>query len=418
VLLPLLALGACGDEKPGDEGGPGERVTTPYGADGSDLCPGADTLDARVDAALAQGRDLLLSWQNADGSWGDPGIGMATSVGYSAMAAQALIGATPKEARGSDPAVKKALAFLAANQKPDGSIHDEASQGHKNYTTSAAVGAFAAARVAEFVPVVAKAKDYLVASQFQENPEDLNFGAFPYSSRSPRPADLSNVQFAAQALADAGLPADHPAWSRILTYLAKVQNRSETNRIRVERDADGDEATTEVVVSGNDGGSAYAPGLSYAGWDRNADGTWRPRSYGSMTYALLKCLLLAGVDAKDPRVVAALGWIAKNFAVDRNPGFEGTKDPATEGQQAYYYFVYTASRTLAEFERIAKEPLPVTDATGKSHDWRRDFAEALLARRGKDGSWRNEIAERWEEGSAVLATSYALVSLAVARGRL
>ena len=80
-----------------------------------------------------------------------------------------------------------------------------------------------------------------------------------------------------------------------------------------------------------------------------------------MTYALLKCLLLAGVDVKDPRVVAALGWITQNFSLDRNPGFEGAADPEKAGQQGWYYYVYTLARTLAEYERITQKPLVVKD---------------------------------------------------------
>ena len=31
--------------------------------------------------------------------------------------------------------------------------------------------------------------------------------------------------------------------------------------------------------------------------------------------------------------MAALGWISRNFAVDRNPGFETAPDAAKAGQQ-------------------------------------------------------------------------------------
>jgi squalene-hopene/tetraprenyl-beta-curcumene cyclase len=259
---------------------------------------------------------------------------------------------------------------------------------------------------------MAKARNHLVQSQIVGNEDDLNHGAFPYHSNSPRPADLSNVQFAAQALAEAGLPKDHVVWTRIVTYLGKVQNRSETNKVKVTREV-GVKDKTETVVSGDDGGSAYAPGLSYADWEKRPDGTYSPRSYGSMTYALLKCLLLAGVDPKDPRVVAALGWLTKNFAVDRNAGM-----PSDRALQGYYYGLFTAARTLGEYERITQKPLEVTDSTGRKHDWRKEIAEELLRRQAEDGSWKNEQEERWEEGSKVLATSYAMQALALVKGRL
>ena len=63
------------------------------------------------------------------------------------------------------------------------------------------------------------------------------------------------------------------------------------------------------VRSGDDGGSGYAPGESKAGFLELGDGTKIPRSYGSMTYALLKGYLFAGLPKDDPRVEAAWKWL-------------------------------------------------------------------------------------------------------------
>jgi squalene-hopene/tetraprenyl-beta-curcumene cyclase len=400
--ISFLALAGCREEDPPAAGGGGAPVASaPAGA------------DARVDEALAKGRELLLSVQDASGAWGDPAGGVPPNVGYTAMAATAVIRATSREKVANDPAIAKALDWLLSKQDPkNGSISDNPA--YVNYSTSAAVGAFHAAKIAKYGDAQVKARDYLVSSQYGEDAQEpLNVGAFPYSSKSPRPADLSNVQFAAQALADAGLPKDHVVWRRIQGYLAKVQNRSETNKVEVTREVTvNGEKKEGKVVSGDDGGSAYAPGLSYADWDAKPDGTFVPRSYGSMTYALLKCLLLAGVDPKDPRVVAAFGWISKNFDMTKNPGM-----PADRAEQAYYYYVYTAARTLAEYERLVKGPLAITDAQGRPRDWRKEVADALLSRRGADGWWANDKEERWEEGSKVLASSYALTALSYVKER-
>jgi squalene-hopene/tetraprenyl-beta-curcumene cyclase len=427
VLVAALAFVACGEResKPTDSGtappaGAGKAdggysAGNPgYAAQGGKVGAAAagaldPALEKRVDAALGKGRQFLVAAQTPEGSFGDPAGQIPPSVGYTAMAATALVGATPSTQVASDERITKALAYLASKQKEDGSVFDNPQ--YVNYMTSAAVGAFTASRLPAYAGATGKARDFLVASQIVGDEDDLNHGAFPYHSKSPRPADLSNVQFAATALAEAGLPKDHVVWRRIEAYLAKVQNRSERNKIKIERDVG--QGVQGTVVSGDDGGSAYAPGLSYADWEKKEDGTYVPRSYGSMTYALLKCLILAGVDPKDPRVVAALGWIAQNFAVDRNPGM-----PAERAGQAYYYYLFTAARTLAEYERATKKPLEVVDAGGRKHDWRAEMAEALLSRQAADGSWVNEQDERWEEGSKVLATSYAMQSLAVIKGRL
>jgi squalene-hopene/tetraprenyl-beta-curcumene cyclase len=137
-----------------------------------------------------------------------------------------------------------------------------------------------------------------------------------------------------------------------------------------------------------------------------------------MTYALLKCLLLAGAPPEDPRVLAALGWLTRNFTVEKNPGFEGAKDPAKESMQGYFYYLFTMSKALALYESLAKKPLAVKDAQGRARDWRTEISERLASMQGQDGGWKNTVAERWEEGSRTLATTYAVLALAHATGRL
>jgi squalene-hopene/tetraprenyl-beta-curcumene cyclase len=136
-----------------------------------------------------------------------------------------------------------------------------------------------------------------------------------------------------------------------------------------------------------------------------------------MTYALVKCLLLSGVDAKDPRVLAALAWLMSHWTVERNPGFEEAKDPAKEGQQGYYYYLFTAARTLALYEKRTGKPLVVRDADGNVHDWRREIVERLQGLQREDGTWMNPT-ERWNEDLPLLATSYATQAMATALGRI
>src|SRR4029079_3045642 len=92
----------------------------------------------------------------------------------------------------------------------------------------------------------------------------------------------------------------------------RVQNRSETNT-ETHVGQEGPDSAKVEVVSGNDGGAYYAPrgGMSKVGCVKRADGKYEAASYGSMTYALVGCLLFAGVKADDPRVVAA-GWWHQN----------------------------------------------------------------------------------------------------------
>jgi squalene-hopene/tetraprenyl-beta-curcumene cyclase len=416
LVLVCLPLVACGGKDSGSkDSGSKESGTPDAGMAGTPSTPAADgpAPGGKAVAALDKGAALLRSLQGADGSWGDPEIKLPGNVGYTAMALTALAGATPREARATDAALTKALEFVIKNQKEDGSIWDN--ERFVTYQTSAAISALALVRRPDLASAQARARDFLASTQIQGSPEDPSYGGFPYKSKKPQAADLSNLQFAADALASAGLPADHPVWQRIQAYLKRVHNRSEGNVLELVAEIDGEQAT---IVAGNDGGAAYAPDQSKAGVVKCPDGKVELRSYGSMTYALLKCLILSGVDAGDPRIVAALGWLTRNWTLERNPGFEADKDAAKAGQQGLYYYYFTLARTLALYEKVTRKPLQVRDADGAVHDWRAELAARLVSLQGADGGWKNEQAERWDEGSRTLATSYALAALAMALGRL
>lgn len=370
-------------------------------------------LATKAEQALAKARALLVSIQGEDGSFGDPEVRIPGSVGYTALATVALVESTKPAQRGSDANIGKALAYLAKNQHPNGSIFSN--DRYVNYETSSAVSALAAARRAGLSEVQAKARDYLVASQVQADPKDLSYGGFPYVDEDPGPVDLSNMQFAVEALSAAGLPADSPLWKRVQAYLRRVQNRSEGSDLRVVMEESGEKKT---VVSGDDGGAGYAPGVGKVALRRRADGTYEVRSYGSMTYALLKCLVLSGVDVKDPRMLAALGWISTQFTLERNPGFEDEKDSLKAGQQGLFYYLFTLAKALDAYETATKGPLLIRDADGREHAWRKELIERLLGMQQADGGWKNTVAERWDEGSRTLATSYAVATLGTALARL
>ncbi len=406
VLPALLALPAAARAEE-----PAPAAPAPAAA-AAGLTP--ECLD-KGQAALAKAARLLRSIQGEDGSFGDPETKMPGSVGYTAMAAAALVGSLPSAQRGADEAVGRALAYVVRHQKENGAIWS--SDRFVTYETSAAISALALARRPELRHAQVKARDFLASTQIAAEKDDPSYGGFPYVSKTPQPADLSNLQFAVDALARGELPADSPVWQRVQSYLQRVQNRSESNTGSLEMPGE-KEGEKRTIVSGDDGGAGYGPGMSKAGLKARPDGTYELVSYGSMTYALLKCLLLSGVDASDPRVLAALAWLTSRFTLDRNPGFEGARDPAKEGMQGYYYYLFTAARTLAVYEKVTKKPLVVRDADGRERAWRAELVEKLVSLQREDGGWKNEIAARWDEGSRTLATSYAAQALATALGQL
>ncbi len=157
--------------------------------------------------------------------------------------------------------------------------------------------------------------------------------------------------------------------------------------------------TTKFAAKDPDGGFFYTPaagGSSPAG--KNDEGALR--SYGSMTYAGLKSLLFAGVTKDDPRVMAALEWLAKHYTLSENPGM---------GQNGVYYYYHLMAKSLSALgEKEFK------DSSGNRHDWREELATELLKRQRPDGSWVNE-SRQWMEGDPNLCTSFALLALGYCR---
>ena len=132
-----------------------------------------------------------------------------------------------------------------------------------------------------------------------------------------------------------------------------------------------------------------------------------PRSYGSMTYALLKGYLFAGfAQGRSARVAAAWGWLTQELHPRRESRFRGflairpppTKVSSTTSPRWPRHWISTATEV-------------VVDAAGTEHAWRTELTGRLVSLQRQDGSWLNENAPRWYEGNPVLATAYALITL-------
>lgn len=347
--------------------------------------------------ALRRGA-LYLVAVSEDGLWGAPG---QPELGVTAMALGALQELPKPRPESIQSVIDRGLNWIASHQDQDGSIHDGKL---KNYLTSSSILALAKSGDPKFAAAIERARVFLTALQADEgegySDGDLYYGGIGYGG-DERP-DLSNLQMALEALSAAGTKSGDQSFSRALKFLERVQNRSESNDIRIESDG-------SVIRSGNDGGAAYAPGDSKAGYDTLPDGTKVPRSYGSMTYALLKGFIFAGLDKEDPRMQAAWKWIQENYTLDVNPGFELSEDPRAPYQGLYYYF-HTMAKALDLYgvEQIV-------DGSGQTHAWRQQICGRLIAMQRKDdGSWINENAPRWWEGNPVLASSYAMLTLGAA----
>jgi hypothetical protein len=345
-------------------------------------------------AALRKGAEFLVA-TSQDGRWGAPG---KPDSGLTSMVLAALQAVPTPRPDAIQRTIDSGLAWIASLQQPDGSIHDGKLA---NYNTAAAILALSRSGDPRWKDAIARAQRFLVNLQFDEgegySEGDLYYGGIGYGS-TERP-DLSNLQMALEALAASGLEPNAPTYKKALKFLERCQNRSESSDVRIQ---DGD----VLIRAGEDGGSGYAPGDSKAGFEVLEGGVQVPRSYGSMTYALLKSLLNSGVAADDPRVKAAVAWIGKNYTLDVNPGFPPGRDPTAAYQGLYYYF-HTMAQALS---LVGIEE--VTDSAGRSHAWRRELCGRIVSMQSKvDGSWTNANSPRWMEGNPLLGTAYALLTL-------
>ncbi len=341
--------------------------------------PAADW-QATVDKGIA----FLKTTQEEGGGWST-----TKSIGVTGVVTTGLLqcGVSPDTA----PAAK-GLAFIETlvNPKAGHIAGADPKMGLQNYVTSVNVMALAAAkRDAKYKPAVGNAVEFLKKLQWDDSEQkaksDDYYGGAGYDSKS-RP-DLSNTQFFLEALKDAGVPANDPAFTKAAVFVSRCQNlKSEHN---------------DLPWAGaiNDGSFIYS--AAGGGSTKTTDDPKAPLTgYGSMTYAGVKSLIYAGVTRDDPRVKTAVEWLRKHYTTDANPGM-----PPQLGQRGLYYYYHTMAKTL---DLLGDDTF--TDAAGVKHDWRADILAALAKRQRPDGSWLNET-DRWLEGDPNLVTGYALMAL-------
>ena len=359
--------------------------------------PPVRTADLAADARIAMLASLeFMATQHEQGRFGFDG---RADAGITAMALTAILRTCNVAGLTVPDYVDSGLDWLVSLQHEDGSIHEGSV---KVYVTSAAIMALSERGRKEHEPIINQAAEYLRVVQADggegyEESSDWAYGGIGYGG-DLRP-DLSNTQFGLEALQAAGVSSDDEAFQRALIFLQRCQNNPEVNTMAVER-SDG-----KTVVAGTDGGAVYYPGDSKAGLVQGEDGTHVARSYGSMTYALLKCYLFAGVPKEDPRVQSLLGWISENFTVEYNPGFDRQNFPGSEYQGLYYYY-FTMAKALDLCELNV-----VHDSEGNRHVWRRELMNQLLDSGFREGFWSNRRSPRWWEEIPVLATSYSLIAM-------
>lgn len=367
----------------------------PLRAEAPAAAPAQADVAAKAKASVDKGLEYLKSKQNKDHSWGEGDISPALT----GLTLRAFVGA------GFDPDTEfldKGFDALKDFQKETGGIYTKSLA---VYNTAIAISALASApKEEELHEPLKKALEYLKSLQWSDtikglpNNEtvsagDVRIGGWGYGGGKTGRPDGSNVNLALDALHDAGLKPDDPAYKRSIEFLTHLQNNSETNK-----DAKG-------WTPSDDGGFVYSPwnnGMSLAGEYTDASGRRLLRSYGSMTYAGLKSMMYAGLSKDDPRVKAAYGWCTKNWTLEKNPGM-GDNDPK-HAQDGLFYYYHALARGL----RAYGEPI-ITDSQGNKHDWRIELIEKLTSLQEPDGHWQGH--DKWMENNPQVVTAYVVLTL-------
>ncbi len=362
--------------------------------------------------SIRRGLDWLVTKQNANGSFGVvPGAPEPGEPGVTGLAIRALARA-PAAARteAHQAALDKAVAHLLALQQEDGSFALPGT-GLTTYRTAIGIMALIAVDAKKYAEPIRRGRDFLVSTQFSEThgleggdpKKSPHYGGFGYDATGTRPdADMSNGQFALDALRQAGLDPSSETFKRAQLFLSRCQNRSESNDLR-----------PAGISIGDDGGFMYDPALD-TGKSEPVElptGEVRIPSYASVTYMGLMSLLHANVSKDDARVKAAYGWIRSNYTLDENHGL-GTRRNPKGGKQGLYYYYHVFAKALAAWG----EPFVATP-DGIEHVWSEELIARLVSLQKPEGYWVNDE-PRWWENDPTLVTCYSLLALEIANENL
>lgn len=400
LLVACTGTGDRGDDRdrrpPRGPADPAPPPARPRGAPPAAPRPAATA--AAVDAALARGAAFLEARQRADGAFASRAYS-ALRDGWS-LTPLAALALRMARADGPPPGgYARAVDFVAQLVHPDGTVRAAPEVSYPLYAYAIGALVLGAPDNRRHRPAHGRLLHALRALQLTGGrgwrPTDASYGGWGYAAAPPRRppeapgggrappdadpalgANLSATALAIGALVLGGTPLDDPALVAARRFVERCQNLA------------------------TDGGFIFSPALL----DSNKAGLGpggAPRSYGSMTADGLRALLRLGAPLSGPRPAAAAAFLARHFDAARNPG---DFPPVAEVRRdsSYYYWAWSAAHAARHLAQAA---------------WAGALATELIRRQGADGSWRNPASEMRED-DPLIATSFALAALALARSVL
>lgn len=353
----------------------------------------SETLQEEARASIVKGLAWLAANQTPEGYWSDEK--------FPAMTALPLWAFAGAQAAAYTAQVDKAVMFILSKAQPDGGIYvpdpQRGGAGLGNYNTSICMMGLHATGRKDVIRAIQKAREYTAATQLIGT--DEHAGGFGYDRGGRRHTDLTNTGMALDAmrrtqsvedLRPSGEKRADLNWDAALKYVENMQQKDGADK--------GGFLYTKSFAPGGNPNAGGAPRGGQGGGDRA-----RPqlRSYGSITYVGLLSMMHTRLTRSDPRVTSALDYCTKHWTLDENPG-QG-------GQGIYFYYnILTRALSAANVEAIPQ-------AAGGTLAWREALIRKVISLQRPDGSWINEN-NRWWENDPVLVTAYSLLALEFASG--
>jgi squalene-hopene/tetraprenyl-beta-curcumene cyclase len=373
--------------------------------------PAPPPLSERISQALTRGANFLVQQQDKDGAWRSDFYGPlkdGPSLTPLVVMSLGLAEGSDEQTPGCKAARKRALDYLSAMVRPDGTI-DEGPHGLSQpvYTAALTVRALSL-ESDQYRPARDAWLKYLRQRQLTEalgwDSADKEYGGWGYcvilprkpEPGAPRPplleSNLSATAFALAALKAAECPADDPAWKAALVFVKRCQNFTEAE---ARKDAAFDDGGFFFIYDDPVRNKAGTAGTDRFGHERFA-------SYGSTTADGLLCYHFIG-GRPGARVSTARRWLVTHFDASNVSGAYPANREASRNGVYYYYCRSAASALSSQATRDVDTP------AGKV-PWANVLAEELLNRQRQDGSWANDVMAQ-RENDPLIATSEAIEAL-------
>ena len=359
-----------------------------------------------ADAAIGQGYAFLAKQQKQDGSFRSsmyPILGSGHSL--TAVICHCFTLGTKHQVSQHAGVLERALGFLATEADQNGRLGlTEDGVDYPNYARAFYLLALTRAKPAGWRERAERQLAQLRATQLVEaldwqasDPQYGGFGLGEAALKKPLGAGYLNISVTAWVV-HAMKASGHPSGAAVFDKASVFIERCQNFGMK--------------SAAAGDGGfffTTFPPfQQSKAGLQLRHEAKEIPTlSYGSTTADGIRGLLACGADVGSPRLRAARLWIEKNFDVRKVPGFPKKRVFAPGEEALRLYYLASLAQAMRDIEQQGAQ------FKGKASNWRKSIQDRLLSLQASDGSWRGHVGMK--EDDPLVATPLALLALLATR---